>query len=110
MHRILGIAVILAVGWLGWHIGESLTTDGLSMAIGVLFGLMAAIPAALIAASASRNVRQAVYHHHEHKTLVEPEKQVAKRLSVVPRAVIILPSVKRPTALQTPARSRLEVK
>ncbi len=110
MRRIAGIAVIITIGWLGWHIGESLSPGGVSMALGILLGLMAAIPAALIAASASRNVRHDVYHHHEHKTIAEPEKRAVERLSVLPRYVIVLPSAQRPTALQMPARSRLEMK
>lgn len=54
MKRFLGIALLIFVAAAGWRIGELLSTDALGMALGVIFGMMAGIPAALIALSASR--------------------------------------------------------
>ena len=46
----------------GWQIGEALSPDALALALGVIFGMMAGIPAALIA-GAGANKRVDVYHH-----------------------------------------------
>ena len=54
MRRFLGLALLIFVAVAGWRIGEILSTDALGMALGVIFGMMAGIPAALIALSASR--------------------------------------------------------
>ena len=54
MKRFLGLALLIFVAVAGWRIGELLSTDALGMALGVIFGMMAGIPAALIALSASR--------------------------------------------------------
>lgn len=54
MRKFLGIALLIFVAVAGWRIGELLSTDALGMALGVIFGMMAGIPAALIALSASR--------------------------------------------------------
>ncbi|HXF61524.1 MAG TPA: hypothetical protein VNK95_07900, partial [Caldilineaceae bacterium] len=42
------------VGTAGWRIGATLSSDALSMAVGVLFGVMAGVPAALLVLAGSR--------------------------------------------------------
>lgn len=54
MKKWLGLAVIVFVGTAGWRIGDILSPDALSMAIGVLFGVMAGVPAALLVMAGSR--------------------------------------------------------
>jgi hypothetical protein len=48
MKRYLLLAFLVFVGVAGWRIGAALSPDALSMAVGVLFGVMAGIPAALL--------------------------------------------------------------
>lgn len=48
MKRWIGLAVLVFVGVAGWRIGGRLSADALSMAVGVLFGVMAGVPAALL--------------------------------------------------------------
>jgi hypothetical protein len=48
MKRFLVLAVLVFVGAAGWRIGGSLSADALSMAVGVLFGVLAGIPTALL--------------------------------------------------------------
>jgi hypothetical protein len=54
MKRFLGLALLVFVGTVGWRIGASLSSDALSMAVGVLFGAMAGIPAALLVLASGR--------------------------------------------------------
>ena len=54
MKHFLGLATLLFVGVLAWRIGEKLSTDAVSMAIGVLFGVLAGLPAALLVLAVGR--------------------------------------------------------
>lgn len=54
MKRYLGLLLLVFVGVAGWRIGGSLSPDALSMAVGVLFGVMAGIPAALLVLASGR--------------------------------------------------------
>ena len=54
MKRFLGLALLVFVGTAGWRIGSTLSPDALSMAVGVLFGVMAGVPAALLVLAGSR--------------------------------------------------------
>lgn len=81
MNKLLPIAGLGVVCWLGWHLGGVLSSDALGMALGVLFGVMAGIPAALIAMSADRIVR----HEHVHRLEASQTPQArTERISVPP--------------------------
>ena len=54
MKRILGVGFLIFICAAGWEIGGRLSTDAVGLALGVLFGAMAGVPAALIALAASR--------------------------------------------------------
>lgn len=54
MKRWFGLALLIFVGTAGWRIGDALSPDALSMAIGVLFGVMAGVPTALLVMAGSR--------------------------------------------------------
>lgn len=54
MKAITGIAAIAFVGAIGWRMGDSLSTDALGMAVGMLFGVLAGIPTALILLASQR--------------------------------------------------------
>ena len=54
MKSILGIALLIFVGAVGWQIGGQLSPDALGMAVGILFGIMAGIPTALLMLAAQR--------------------------------------------------------
>jgi hypothetical protein len=54
MKRWVGVALLVFVGTAGWRIGDSLSPDALSMAVGVLFGVMAGVPTALLVMAGSR--------------------------------------------------------
>lgn len=54
MKRFVVVAVLLFCAAAGWSVGQRLSSDALSMAIGVVFGILAGIPAALLVMAASR--------------------------------------------------------
>ena len=66
MRRFSGVIVLAAIAVVGWQIGGILSHDALSLMLGVIFGIMAGIPAALVALSSNRTVR------HEHVHSVKP--------------------------------------
>jgi hypothetical protein len=60
MKRWISLALLIFVGTAGWRVGESLSPDALSMAVGVLFGVMAGVPTALLVmAGGRRNAEKA---------------------------------------------------
>jgi hypothetical protein len=54
--KIPGAALTILCGFVGiWHLGEKLSPDALGMMVGLLFGMLAGIPAALLTLYAVRN-------------------------------------------------------
>ena len=51
---ILGPLAGAFVGVLAWQIGSRLSTDAVGMAVGLIFGVLAGIPAALLVAASGR--------------------------------------------------------
>jgi len=58
MKRIAIIALLIFVGFAGWHAGGLLSTDAIGMAVGIVFGVLASLPAALLLLAASRRNAQ----------------------------------------------------
>lgn len=54
MKRWIGLALLVFIGTAGWRIGSALSPDALSMAVGVLFGVMAGVPTALLVMAGNR--------------------------------------------------------
>lgn len=52
----LGVGLVL-LAFLTWRLGSSLSSDALGMAVGVLFGVLAGIPSALLVAASQRRRR-----------------------------------------------------
>lgn len=54
MKKFFGLICLILVGTVGWRIGETLSSDAISMALGVFFGVLAGIPAALLVVASDR--------------------------------------------------------
>lgn len=54
MRQILVLSVLLAGGVLAWRIGDTLSSDAISMGLGIFFGMLAGLPAALLVMAAAR--------------------------------------------------------
>ncbi len=57
MRRFLVMVLLVFVGAAGWRIGGRLSIDALGMAVGIVFGVLASVPAALLVLAASRGRR-----------------------------------------------------
>lgn len=58
MKRFLALAVLVFIGVATWQIGSRLSADAIGMGVGVMFGVMAGIPTALLLLASNRR-RQA---------------------------------------------------
>ncbi|CAN5401997.1 hypothetical protein BH10CHL1_BH10CHL1_04720 [soil metagenome] len=54
MKKFIGLLLLVFVGMVGWRVGGSLSSDAMSMAVGVLFGVLAGVPTALLLLAAER--------------------------------------------------------
>jgi hypothetical protein len=55
MKKMIGLIVLVFVGTAGWRIGNNLSSDAISMAVGIFFGVLAGIPTALLVLAADRH-------------------------------------------------------
>lgn len=58
MRRFVMLAGLVMLGVFAWRLGESLSSDALGMAVGMVFGILAGIPAALLVLATSNRRRQ----------------------------------------------------
>ena len=106
MKHIIPIAALAALAAIAWHVGGMIPVQFSALGLGAIFGVMAAIPAVLIATTRSQRVRHDHYHHTPTEAPREPQKQPL-RLPAKPTRYIVIAN--RP-ALPTVAQSKLEVK
>jgi len=72
MNRLFGIAIAVFVGWVSIRLMNVLSADAMAMAVGVLMGILAGIPTALLVlASANKRPqpvaeppRVEIHNHH----------------------------------------------
>ena len=57
MKQFVAIALLVFVGAGAWYIGSRLSSDAIGMALGVMFGVVAALPAALLVLASQRRAR-----------------------------------------------------
>jgi len=104
MKTIIKLVAFTALAAIAWHVGGMIPPAALTLALGVLFGLMVGIPIALAALTASKRIRHDHYHHTPTESPREPQKQplqiTATRYTVVANRA----------ALPTVAQNKIEVK
>ena len=54
MKITIGLALLIFAGFAGWRIGGDISSDAVSMGVGVLFGIVAGIPTALLVMANNR--------------------------------------------------------
>jgi len=102
VRRFSGVIVLVAIAVVGWQIGGILSHDALSLMLGVIFGIMAGIPAALVALSGNRTVR---HEHTHHLVRDEAPKPVPMALPARARLTMV-----RQDAARLPMHKEIEVK
>jgi hypothetical protein len=103
VRRFSGVIVLAAIAIVGWKIGSVLSRDALGMAVGVIFGMMAGIPAALIAVSLKRQVPAEQPSNQQGERLLLPAPAPAPR----PKIIIVQPER---ALLSAGNQQRIEVK
>lgn len=58
MKTLLGFCALAIIGAAGWQLGGKLSSDAVALALGLLFGIMAGIPATLMVLAARRQDQQ----------------------------------------------------
>ena len=61
MKKVLILGLLIFVGVAGWRVGESLSSDATGMAVGILLGVMAGIPTALLVLASGRRRNDYLY-------------------------------------------------
>jgi hypothetical protein len=54
MKQVILVAIMAVVAVTAWRIGTQLSSDAISMAVGVMFGVLAGVPTALLVLASSR--------------------------------------------------------
>jgi hypothetical protein len=65
MRRFLMLAMLVVLGVMTWRLGTSLSSDALGMAVGVVFGVLAGVPAALLVLATSSRRREQEEERYE---------------------------------------------
>ena len=103
MKHLPAAIFLIVVAIVGWKIGSVLSRDALSMALGVIFGMMAGIPAALIAVSLKRQTPT------EQPSNQQGERPLLPAPIPAPRPKIIIVQPER-VLLSAGNQQRIEVK
>jgi len=54
MRRFVMVAILVIIGVMAWRVGGLLSTDAIGMAVGMVFGVLAGVPAALLVLATGR--------------------------------------------------------
>lgn len=54
MKQITLVGILALVALVGWRVGGQLSSDAISMAVGIMFGVLAGVPTALLVLASSR--------------------------------------------------------
>ncbi len=65
MRRFIMLALLVIVGVMAWRLGSALSSDALGMAVGVVFGVLAGIPAALLVLATNSRRREQEEERYE---------------------------------------------
>jgi len=101
MKDIFAIGFLALVCIVGWKLGEHMSTDALTMCLGVIFGLMAGIPAALMVAQRGGRVRHDHYVHPSPPVRAEPQNQPLQLPARPTRYTVIANRASLPTVAQS---------
>jgi len=54
MRSVIGLTLVVVIGFAAWEIGGSMSSDAVAMAVGVLLGVLAGVPMALLLLGGNR--------------------------------------------------------
>ncbi|RLT37650.1 MAG: hypothetical protein DWI57_13485 [Chloroflexi bacterium] len=97
MKRLAIVALLIFVGFAGWRVGGVLSTDAMGMAVGMVFGVLASLPVALLMLAASRRSQMA-----EPPPARQQPAQAGGQMPIVVVAPPAYPGYGQPAANQYP--------
>ena len=97
MKRWFGLAVLVFVATAGWRIGETLSPDALSMAVGILFGVLAGVPTALLVMAGSQR-REAAERPRQPERSYPPRPDGMAYFPPPPPVIVVAPQALGPGA------------
>ncbi len=95
MKRWFGLAVLVFVATAGWRIGETLSPDALSMAVGILFGVLAGVPTALLVMAGSQR-REAAERPRQPERSYPPRPDGMAYFPPQPPVIVVAPQALGP--------------
>jgi hypothetical protein len=113
--KIVGWSLLALIAFAGWQVGGALSTDALGMALGIIFGLMAGIPAALIAYAASNRPQEPqkhvvdIYHHNAKIATAQLDSLPTRAITQVQPQKYQVIDESRVIVLPVATQSRIEV-
>ena len=96
MRQTVTLLVLVIGGVIAWRIGETLSSDAISMGLGIFFGILAGIPAALLVMAASRRNE---YVHEDRR--MERNSMGQGSWGSQPQVIVVTPNA-LPVAPQAP--------
>ncbi|GIV81742.1 MAG: hypothetical protein KatS3mg051_1207 [Anaerolineae bacterium] len=101
MKRVIVGGLFLLASAAVVRIGGELNSDALAMAVGVVLGVLATVPTALLVLAGERRRQLELERHHQAHELSQPERRVVVVLPdgrVAPQAPVVAPSATRERA------------
>lgn len=89
MKKFIGFIFLIFITIIGWRIGNSLSSDAISMAIGVMFGVLAGIPTALLVLATGRNDDRSARPHQFQQSMPALPNQGAPYYAPQPPVIIV---------------------
>ena len=102
LTKLILLAVLMVVGVCAWRLGEGWSNDALNLAVGILFGILAGLPTALLVLASGRR--------REDTNSSQPGRETQRRLRRIEEKLDALarPAPAAPPALP-PATPRFRV-
>jgi hypothetical protein len=88
MKQAIVVLGLVIFGALCWRLGTSLSSDALGMAVGVIFGVLAGIPSALLVMASQRHKPRRSYDDEDEEREAEYERR--QQLPAQPQVIVLV--------------------
>lgn len=107
MKQLIVVVILIVGGVLMWQLGSRLSDDALGMAVGLLFGVLAGLPPALLVLAANRRPRydddEEMYERYRRLAPPQPQQPFPYQ-----PPVIVLAGVQMPRQTQYPPAQQVD--
>jgi len=95
MNKLLGLVIIVFVGWGSVRLMHVLSADAMAMAIGVLFGILAGVPTTLLALAGNRRHDGHQAHQKRYTVIASPSGRHVLDVDTGATYAIVAPEYKQ---------------